>query len=750
MIDESLLKSNFIGRDGFRWWVGQIAPFESGTGQEEQNNGGGWGNRQKVRIMGYHPFDEQQLSNEDLPWAQVLLPTTAGSGAANVATNTKLRPSDSVFGFFLDGDNAQIPVILGVFGRTAEVSQEKYTPVLTPPFVPFTGYTSRIEKPDGTLAPDESNEQSTQSQKSPRDVPNEVIESLNEQVDSINERNASGVAEGTQTSASSVPLKKEVPTYTAIGTEIILGNTCEDTAIKSIISLVDNLISKAMGFQSIFTNIGLEIGRTVSSIVSLTNGIVGQMFKNLGETLIPALQQGLSSLYNKITASIPGADGILAAVDAQKAFIEPIFNLQNALLCAIGQVVNGLGGIVEELLRSALKNVENFVSCAATQFVGSLLNSIISKVSGAIGPAISGVAKLISGGIDIFQTLTSGISAIAKIGSLFDCNQDKSKCGGIFTEYTIGKGVRSSENQDSLTNAILENARLSAQIGRIGNDIFGVDIDGEVANAPGGATGIGACNYKLPRPLDAPKVRFFGGCGGSGAKGEVILGSFVRNVPKIGNGINDAQITSSIIGVKITDSGNGYKCPPIIEIVDESGQGYGAVARSIVENGKVREIYMVSIGENYPVGSTRIDSRRVPIVGPGGVAINPNTLIYNPLSPKYDSSRSITVGIGSSINVGIASLTIIRPGVGYSSADIIVDPRDNPIQTGFGETIGVKVDSNGGIIGFVSDSPISIISDDYPEIRVRSAGGGIGAEIKASVGIVTSISKLTQIIDCIS
>ena len=26
MIDEALLKTNFVGKDGFRWWVGQIAP----------------------------------------------------------------------------------------------------------------------------------------------------------------------------------------------------------------------------------------------------------------------------------------------------------------------------------------------------------------------------------------------------------------------------------------------------------------------------------------------------------------------------------------------------------------------------------------------------------------------------------------------------------------------------------------------------------------------------------------------------
>ena len=25
MIDESLLKSNFLGKDGFIWWIGQVA-----------------------------------------------------------------------------------------------------------------------------------------------------------------------------------------------------------------------------------------------------------------------------------------------------------------------------------------------------------------------------------------------------------------------------------------------------------------------------------------------------------------------------------------------------------------------------------------------------------------------------------------------------------------------------------------------------------------------------------------------------
>ena len=88
MLDGSLIHSNFVGRDGFLWWIGQVAPVKAQGGQA---NGAGWGNRAKVRIMGYHPYSEVELPNEDLPWAQCLLPTTSGTGAGNGAGRPEIR-----------------------------------------------------------------------------------------------------------------------------------------------------------------------------------------------------------------------------------------------------------------------------------------------------------------------------------------------------------------------------------------------------------------------------------------------------------------------------------------------------------------------------------------------------------------------------------------------------------------------------------------------------------------------------------
>ena len=138
MIENNFLKTNFLGKDGFRWWIGQVAPEEA-QGNQINQVGGTWGCRMKVRIYGYHPADTTELPDKSLPWAQVLLSSQGGSGKANRARSIRISPGDTVMGFFLDGDDAQLPVILGIFANTGPyyASDEEYKS----PFQPFTGYT---------------------------------------------------------------------------------------------------------------------------------------------------------------------------------------------------------------------------------------------------------------------------------------------------------------------------------------------------------------------------------------------------------------------------------------------------------------------------------------------------------------------------------------------------------------------------------------------------------------------------------
>ena len=143
MIEEALLKSNYIGKDGFSWWIGQVAHPDYWKKAADYFNGD-WNYRCKVRIIGYHPFSGSVLSDEDLPWAQVMIDPAFGSAQGGTGKTLDLKGGETCFGFFLDGDDAQQPVVLGLLHRSDGVknliSDQNVKADMSSGFKPFTGH----------------------------------------------------------------------------------------------------------------------------------------------------------------------------------------------------------------------------------------------------------------------------------------------------------------------------------------------------------------------------------------------------------------------------------------------------------------------------------------------------------------------------------------------------------------------------------------------------------------------------------
>ena len=115
----------YLGQ-GFHWWVGQVADDSywrdnilSGKFESAESIPG-WGYRYKVRIFGIHDLGETAIKSENLPWANVMYPVTAGAYLTNSGQTPMIRQGNIVFGFFLDGKEQQVPCIMGCMGNNSQ------------------------------------------------------------------------------------------------------------------------------------------------------------------------------------------------------------------------------------------------------------------------------------------------------------------------------------------------------------------------------------------------------------------------------------------------------------------------------------------------------------------------------------------------------------------------------------------------------------------------------------------------------
>lgn len=94
-----------MGKMGFVWFFGVVEdiddPLQLG----------------RVRVRAYHFYspNDTTLPTAKLPWAHVVMPTTSASYQGKGWSPTFMRVDTTVFGFFVDGAQAQMPVVLGTY-----------------------------------------------------------------------------------------------------------------------------------------------------------------------------------------------------------------------------------------------------------------------------------------------------------------------------------------------------------------------------------------------------------------------------------------------------------------------------------------------------------------------------------------------------------------------------------------------------------------------------------------------------------
>ncbi len=101
----------FMGKEGFVWWQGVV----------EDRHDPLYLGRCKVRVLGWHSEDKNDMPTVSLPWAYPVAPITSASQTG--VGSTPLGPVEGtwVVGFYRDGEAGQEPMFFGTLGGIPEL-----------------------------------------------------------------------------------------------------------------------------------------------------------------------------------------------------------------------------------------------------------------------------------------------------------------------------------------------------------------------------------------------------------------------------------------------------------------------------------------------------------------------------------------------------------------------------------------------------------------------------------------------------
>jgi len=108
-----MIPSDFIEYygDQTRWFLGEVVnvkndPLKLG--------------RVRVRVVGVHD-DKKLIKDADLPWAQIVVPVTQGVHEGK-GQYLGILVGTQVFGIFLDGQNSQLPMVIGTVPKEGDAN----------------------------------------------------------------------------------------------------------------------------------------------------------------------------------------------------------------------------------------------------------------------------------------------------------------------------------------------------------------------------------------------------------------------------------------------------------------------------------------------------------------------------------------------------------------------------------------------------------------------------------------------------
>ena len=750
MLEQGLINRHFLGRDGFIWWIGQIVDRTTwisnlpGAPTRTTEDQKGFDFRYKVRIMGYHTCDKDELKDHELPWASIMLPVTAGVSGGSIST-PNLRQGNFVYGFFIDGEDAQQPVIMGVIGHN------QYQAILTEEpekcaFQPFSGFavdethpvwSKPLVKEEATAIPEDVDESDTNN-KETKETPSSTttIDNGGRKQQNKEEKKDSTISSTSKCEPAPMgPIQTKVKNVIADIEEVKKSVTDWETTVSTSID-----------------NVEREIAKLKNNAIKDISGDVKTFTRNVQENALKKVNDALSETYGNLYPS-----QLMKVKEKAEA-------ANDELACAFKNIMKNLTGMVGSFLNQILDRFINTPMCAIQNFVGSLLGKISGLIDGALDVALGPVRGLLAGMGAATSALDEVMGFATNALSFLSCDEDPNCPNVEAWNPTDGPQIKATLNLNSIFNKA-KDAATSIKGAFADLKDVGQNISDLAKNADFSDVFEDSCNVG-PLFCGPPTVEIVGG-GGSGATGNVIIGTL-----------------GSLLGVDIITPGGGYIGPPQLKFNDSCGNGTGARGTAVIEDGKVVKVIMDDTGTGYlgaPDGSQGGDGRTwadkdettvkredgtydTPYKPGTVITVCPGDEVTSPGKKPLLITGTDCIGItaekpvdqptadGYPVVLEIDSIHVSNPGLGYdcSKDEVVMEPahgcefklRCNEV----GSIIGVDVVK--GCIGFKDDPRLYIKSTSgynaklMPVFKVNRVGEDIAPEAAIPGAVI-------QVVDCV-
>ena len=577
MLDTRQSNIEFLGKDGFQWFIGQVAPDRVWRTENNQNFNNGF--RAKIRILGYHPGEgdkEGGISDENLPWAHFLVSPQFGAGNNNTGTSFALQGGEMVVGFFLDGEEAQQPVVFGAFYANYNIED-------------LISYKEALDKGTTGFAPlkidpsiDMGDHATIVEQK--KQLDSGVIVTSNETIKDENKEDKDTIEHHFDNKSYHIP-KPEI----CENPEKKTGKIAK--SLQKFFDRINQLEKFSDGYIDPVLNKIVDIDREIAKASKeISNGMAG-IIRGARFKLFEEINEAVDDAVDFLTP-----DFLQKQIDAKKQ--------KDGIYCAIENILNGLENVIKDFLKSLIGNILNMPLCAAEQFLSGLMSKLTNDIQNMIAPLLSSLSKFTGKAMPAFQDMmTKAMSVTAAALSLFECEDQK--CDANPTDFltNVGPDPKKVLEFNNLLNKFTTLSG-SGLVGKI-SDLAGLSfpqaslIGDNVGDFSGSSplNGlVGGCRPQNSKVCGPPRVEIFGG-GGLGALADAVINE-----------------TGEIIGVNMKDLGFGYTSKPYVSIIDDCGNGRGSTAEACMDGDTVMNICILSTGDGY-LSSGLSDSSGVDVIG---------------------------------------------------------------------------------------------------------------------------------------